>query len=346
MLFATVLHQLTFAQETRVKNVILLIGDGMGLNQVYSAMVSQGTPLNIEKLTTIGLSKTYSNNNFTADSGAGGTAIACGIKTNNGMIGMSPDSIPYPSIMEIAKKNGFSTGLVVACNVTHATPACFVAHEPNRNDSDAIAADFLKSGIDIFVGGGKTIFEQRKDNRNLSQELKNKGYAIAHSMHELETTKAEKIAALLYSNHPPQAAQRDSMLYRGTKCALTLLSKNKNGFFLMVEGSQIDWGCHLNDKNYLNNEVLDFDQVVGLAINFAQTHENTLIVVTADHETGGLTLVQGNISNKTTEEAFATKNHTGMPVPIYSYGYGCNNFKGFMENTDIFRKIKSVYGLK
>ncbi|HET7733779.1 MAG TPA: alkaline phosphatase, partial [Paludibacter sp.] len=164
------------------KNVVFLIGDGMGLAQIYAGMVANNNKLNLERCTYSGFSKTYSANKFTTDSGAGGTALACGVKTKNGMIGMSPDSVAVQSILELSSHNKLSTGIVVACAVTHATPASFIAHQVNRNMYDEIATDYLKTDIDVFIGGGRKYFEDRNDGRNLTNELKAKGYQVAYNL--------------------------------------------------------------------------------------------------------------------------------------------------------------------
>jgi alkaline phosphatase len=334
-----------FAQKSP-RNVIFLIGDGMGLSQVYAAMVSNGNHLQFERFKSVGFSKTYSYDNFTTDSGAGGTALACGVKTRNGMIGMNPDSVAVPSVLEIAEKNGLSTGIVVACALTHATPASYIAHQVNRNMYEAIAADFLKTDIDVFIGGGRKYFEQREDDRNLTDELKVRNYQIAYTMDDVRNIKTGKLAGLLYPEHNPPMPERGSMLPDATMAAIDLLDNNKKGFFLMVEGSQIDWACHDNNAEQAVQEVLDFDNVIGRVLDYAEHDGNTLVIVTADHETGGLTFPNGNMGEKTFDAAFSTKSHTGTPVPVYAFGPGAASFSGFMENTSLKAKIEKLLHLK
>jgi alkaline phosphatase len=328
-----------YAQDQKVKNIILLIGDGMGVAQIYAGMASSPVPLNFERFTTVGFSKTYSANDFTTDSAAGGTALACGVKTDNGMIGVSPDSTAVNSIMQFAEMGGLSTGLVVACNVTHATPAAFVAHQPSRKMTQEIAADYLNSGIDVFIGGGRNDFEKRKDGRNLSDELRAKNYQVVYNQKDMQAVQSGKLAALVADNHPDKAAKRDNLLENGTKKALELLKQNDNGFFLMVEGSQIDWAGHAKQSDYLVGEVLDFDKAIGIALDFADKNPGTLVIVTADHETGGLTLPEGNIAKRSFKAKFSTIRHTGVLVPIFSYGTGSEIFGGIMQNTDVFDKM-------
>jgi alkaline phosphatase len=332
--------------QKKPKNIVFMIGDGMGLAHVYAAMVSNGNKLELERCKNIGFSKTFSANNFTTDSGAGGTALACGVKTKNGMIGMNADSIPAESILELAEKNKLATGLVAACAITHATPASFIAHQVNRNMYEEIAADFLKTDIDVFIGGGRKNFEVRADGRNLSNELKTKNYQIAYTLDEVLTAKNGKLAGLLSENHSPAMPERGDMLPESTMKAIDLLDNNKKGFFLMVEGSQIDWASHDNNADLLVKEVLDFDKTVGKVLDYAKKHGNTLVIITADHETGGLTLPKGNIKEKQIKANFSTKDHSGIVVPIYSYGPGSEKFQGFMDNTAMKEKMETLLNLK
>lgn len=330
----------------RPKNVILMIGDGMGLAQMYTGMVKNGNKLSLERCTYTGLMKTYSANNFTTDSGAGGTAIATGVKTKNGMIGMNPDSVAVESILEKAEKNNLATGMVVACAVTHATPATFIAHQVNRNMYEEIAADYLKTDIDVFIGGGKKYFSDRVDGKNLIQSLEKRDYQMVYSQEELNKISKGKVAGLLYDDHNPPMPQRGNMLPVSTAKAIELLDDNHKGFFMMIEGSQIDWACHANDSDWVAREVIDFDKTVGVALDYAAKSKNTLVIVTADHETGGLTLPKGDIKEEKYESEFSTKDHSGVPVIVYAYGPGAEQFKGFMENTDIKGKIESLLKLK
>lgn len=330
--------------EQKIKNVIFLIGDGMGLNQVYAAMSKSDNKLNIERCQSIGFSKTYSADNYTTDSAAGGTALSSGTKTNNGVIGMNSDSVAIPSILQIAKQNKLSTGIVVTSSVTHATPASFLAHQINRKMEEEIALDILASDADVFIGGGKDFFTKRKDGKDLTKELAQKGYGIYYTLESASNSKSKKIAGLFAPNGMPSIKEgRGNMLPQSTQLALNTLSQNKKGFFLMVEGSQIDWGGHANDIDYIVNETLDFDKAVGVAMDFADKHKGTLVIVTADHETGGLSIMNGNKAKKEIQTAFTTTNHSSVPVPIYTYGTGAKKFSTFLENTDIEKILIELY---
>lgn len=340
------LTNISISAQKKPKNVIFLIGDGMGIPQVYAGMVANGNKLALERCTFSGFSKTYSANNFTTDSGAGGTALACGVKTKNGMIGMRPDSVAVESILELADRNSLSTGIVVACALTHATPAAFIAHQFNRDKYEEIATDYLKTDIDVFIGGGRKYFENRTDERKLTNELKAKNYQIAYNLADVKAIKSGKLAGLLYEDQNPPMPERGNMLPESTMAAIDILGNNKKGFFLMVEGSQIDWASHDNNSKQVVREMLDFDKTIDQVLDFAQKDENTLVIITADHETGGMTLLNGTFGSDEMKAVFTSKNHSGVPVPVFAYGPGAENFTGFMENISFKDKIEKLLKLK
>jgi alkaline phosphatase len=322
-------------RQPKVRNIILFIGDGMGTAQVYAGMTMNGDPLVLESFPFTGFSKTYSSDNYVTDSGAGGTAIACGIKTRNGMIGVGPDSVAVTSIVEIAHKNGLATGVLSTSAITHATPASFVAHNSGRGNYEDIARDFMNGTVDVFIGGGESHFRDRKDGADLTMVLKEKGYDVVYDIEELKKSGSQKIAGLLAKEHMPKAMEgREGMLAQMTAKAIETLSSDKDGFFLMVEGSMIDFGGHAKDFPYTVSEVIDLDLAVGVAREFADKNGETLIVVTADHETGGLTLPGGDLkSRKVSSNFIQSGNHTGVMVPIFSSGPGAERFSGIHENT-------------
>lgn len=333
------------SDESKVKNVILLIGDGMGTAQVYAG-ITANNGLNIERSQFVGFSKTYSADQYITDSAAGGTALATGVKTNNGAIGVDPDGKPVKSILEIAAENGLATGLVASCAITHATPASFVAHQPSRNMQEEIAQDFLNSDISVFIGGGRKYFNDRTDDKNLLTELANKGFSIALDMETVNEINEGKLAALIFEDHPTTYPDRGEFLPESTQKAIELLEDNSKGFFLMVEGSQIDWGGHANEVEYTVNEVLDFDRAVKIAFDYADRNPGTLVVVTADHETGGMSITDGSFQTGEVEASWGTGGHTSVMVPVFSYGTGAEQFAGIYENTDVFNKILSLYNFE
>ncbi|WP_297101000.1 alkaline phosphatase [uncultured Draconibacterium sp.] len=324
------------------KNIIFLIGDGMGVSQVFSGITANQGHLFIENCRHIGFSKTQSADNYITDSAAGGTALACGVKTYNGAIGVDADTAKVKSILEEAVDKGLATGLVSTSAITHATPASFIAHQPSRNMYEDIAADFLDTDIDVFIGGGNDHFTKRKDGRNLANELKEKGYTVETDINKIAKVKSGKLAGLTAGVHTGRTAERGDMLPVATKTALDILDNNDKGFFLMVEGSQIDWGGHASSTVYIVEDMLDFDQTIGKALEFAAKDGETLVLVTADHETGGMALTGGDMSTGKVKADYPTTGHSAVMVPVFAYGPGAEEFMGIMENTDIHDKMKKL----
>lgn len=329
------------------KNIILLIGDGMGTAQVYAGYTAKKGIMNITGMPVSGFSVTYSADDYITDSGAGGTALSTGVKTKNGSIGVDSSGKRLETILEMAEKRGLSTGLVSTSSITHATPASFIAHTANRSKYSDIAFDFLKTDIDVFIGGGYKDFAKRADSLNLIDSLKARGYFVARSLKDVNVKTTNRLAALLADEHMPQMSKgRGNMLPDATEMALNILDKNNKGFFIMVEGSQIDWGGHANDAGYIVDEMVDFDNAVGKALEFARKDGETLVLVTADHETGGFGIIGGSITNGIVQGAFLIKDHTASMVPVFAYGPGSKTFTGVQDNTDIFKKCVKLFGFK
>lgn len=324
------------------KNIILLIGDGMGVSQVFSGITGNGGHLYLDNFKHIGFSKTSSGNNYITDSAAGGTALAAGVKTYNGAIGVGMDKQPVKSILEEAVENGLATGLVSTSAITHATPASFIAHQASRNSYEDIAADFLKTDIDVFIGGGYNHFTKREDGRNLVADLEAKGYKVLQNLNEIANVKSGKLVGLTASEHNGRVSERGDMLPVSTRTALNILKNNKKGFFIMIEGSQIDWAGHDNNTTQSVEEMLDFDKAVGEALKFAAANRNTLVIVTADHETGGKAITGGDMKTGMVKGTFATGGHTAVMVPLFAWGPGAQEFMGIMENTDVHKKMRKL----
>ena len=338
----------TFTQDfksSKPRNVIVMIGDGMGVAQVSAGLTANGGHLFLDNFKHVGFSKTHSSDNYITDSAAGGTALSTGQKTYNGAIGVNTDTVAIKTILEMAEDKQMATGLVSTSAITHATPASYIAHQGSRGSYEDIAADFLKTDIDVFIGGGYKHFTQRADKRDLPLELKQKGYQVVRSMDEIAKVKSGKLAGLTADEHNEVFPQRKMDLPLSTETALNILDQNEKGFFIMIEGSQIDWGGHANNTIYVVNEMLDFDRAVGRALEFAARDGETLIIVTADHETGGMALVDGNMNTGMVKAAFPTGGHTAILVPVFSYGPGAEVFTGIMDNTDIPKKIMKLLGL-
>jgi alkaline phosphatase len=351
--FSTQLFNYSFSQSSPLKNgrhpqnVILMIGDGMGVSQIYAGMVANKNTLHLERAHFIGFHKNQAADAFITDSAAGATAFAIGKKAKNGGIGVDAKDQPSQTILEAAEKRGLATGLVATCSITHATPGSFIAHQPSRGMTQEIAADFLKTDIDVFIGGGRNDFAVRKDGKNLIDSLKAHQYQVAESMDDIEKITSGKLAGFLADKEQPRVSQgRGDQLSRSTKTALNLLKQNKKGFFLMVEGSQIDWGGHANDTQYIVEEMVDFDKVIGEVFDFAEKDGNTLVIITADHETGGFAISGGSTATGELKGSFTTKGHTGVVIPVLAFGPGAEAFSSFYENTAIFDKMMKALKLK
>ena len=332
--------------ENDVKNIILMIGDGMGLGQVTLARLEaagQDGLLHMDTFPVTGLMRTHSANALVTDSAASGTAMACGIKTNNHMIGMDPDGKKYLSILEAAREHSMSTGLVVTSSITHATPACFAAHVESRHNETAIAKQLIDGKINVLFGGGRSFFlpahkgGERKDRLNLIEEAQNRGYVYISTGNEMKNTQ-EPFMLGLFQNNELLFDETEPSLSELTIKAIEILNANENGFFLMVEGSQIDWACHDNNKKNMIERTLAFDEAVKSVRDFAEKDGRTLVIVTADHETGGL-VVLGNGEDFKIQNQWATGGHSAMPVPVYAFGPGAFLFTGVYDNTDLAKKM-------
>ncbi len=339
------------------KNVILLIGDGMGLSQVSAGFYFQEEPSHFARFPYIGLINTSASSHKITDSAAGATAFSAGRKTYNGAIAVGPDSSDVATIIERVSPQGLRTGLVATSSITHATPAAFYAHVPSRNMHEAIAADLAASEVDFFAGGGLQFFARRSDGLDYLARLAEAGFAVDTTAlpagaDALETGK--KYGYLLSDDGLPRMLDgRGDFLPQATQLALDFLARDDAGFFLMVEGSQIDWGGHANEADYLISEQLDFDRTVGRALDFAEQQGNTLVVVTADHETGGFTLSSSLVELENGRTAtsynrlngtFSTGGHSATLIPVFAYGPGAERFAGVYENTAIYDKILEATG--
>ena len=333
----------------KAKNIILMIGDGMGITQISAGMYSNSNTLNLERFKNIGLHKCYSSDALVTDSAAGATAFSSGIKTYNGAIGVDPDSIAVGTILEEAEVKGLKTGLVATSTIDHATPASFIAHNKSRQNYEEIALDFLQTDTEIFIGGGQKSFERRvMDDRNLTEELRAKGYSVFSfvdtEIDEIDMSKVEKLMYYTADKSPLPVSQGRDYLNPASHLAINHLNKsNDKGFFLMIEGSQIDWGGHANDANWIITEMLDFDKTIGSVLDFAEQDGNTLVIVTADHETGGFA-IQKESKMDSLVTAFTSDYHTGDLIPVFAFGPGAEMFQGIYENTAIYNKMRDAFG--
>ncbi len=356
------------------KHIVLIIGDGTGLAQwsAYNAKRTQGinsmdsAAVVFTDFPVIGFSLTSSADAFITDSGAGATALATGKKANNYMIGMAADSTKPITISEIAHRMGKSTGIAVTCELTHATPGSFFAHQPSRKLMNEIGADFItgmsphdladlqerngqtdvgsqfvkKGSIDVALGGGRKYFD--------TNALKNNGYAIGTGYEAMKQLQNQSRRVVFYDDQPfpPKAHEgrnKEGMyLADASESMLNTMFLNPKGSFTMIEGSQVDWAGHENDSTYLMSEMEDFDVAIRRVIAMAKVDKNTLVIVTADHETGGLSLTEWDKARSQPAMHFSTGHHTGIPVPVFAYGPGAELFSGAYQNTEIFTKIQDL----
>ena len=319
----------------------------MSLPQVFATMLATGEDLAFCQFPYTGIVDTRSKSNTITDSAAGGTALACDKKTKNGMVGMDADTLAMESILDVFANHGKSTGIVVTCYSGHATPATFFAKVPNRKMYEDIAVQMAESDkLNVMIAGGRKHFDQRKDSLNLIERMENElGWKVYDTLADIDTT-CMKYAVLAARGHMPKYPERGEFLPEGVKTALKTLEQDEDGFFLMVEGSQIDFACHAHDSVNMVDETVDFSNAVQVALDYAKTHDNTLVLVTADHETGGLTMIdpQGHYSNVSFN--YSTHSHTCLPVMIYAYGPGAEQFTGWMQNNEVKAKILKACGFE
>lgn len=323
-------------KKQKPKNVILLIGDGNGLTQISSATLANNGELSLTQLKSIGFLKTQSADDFTTDSAGAGTAISTGEKTNNRAIGTDVTGLPIPNITEILTKRGFNTGVISTDNITGATPSSFYAHRTDRGMEAGIAADLNKAQLNLFIA------RKTDDVKGVGDA----GFKIVNDINTIGQSVDEKIGAWLNYDKGELLETHVEKLASATKNGIAFLSQKKKPFFLMSEGADIDSYGHRNSISGVITESISFDRAITEALKFADVDKNTLVIITADHETGGLTIPQGDLSKHEIEADFTTHDHTAMMVPIFAYGPMSQEFQGVYENNEVFHKILKVLGLK
>lgn len=334
----------------RPKNIILMIGDGMGVAQITAGRTFKGT-LELERFKQMGLLITHvDDKHYVGESAGGATAMATGVKSYQG-IAVHPDSTPAITALEKAKLLGKKTGIVTVCSITHATPAAFVAHVPHRSMELEIASQISDAQTDIYLGSGWGWFlplekgGRRKDGRDLIEKMVSKGYSYFSTPEEFysfDFRSSKRVLGLFAENHVGYAQIRKPSLKEMTSRAIQYLSSGAEGFFLMIEGSQIDWAGHANLSDQIMIEMADFDDAIGVALDFSEKNKETLLIITADHETGGYSLVGGSISKRTVKGHFATDKHSAAMVPIFSYGPNSGRFTGIIDNTVVGKQLLEI----
>ncbi|MBO5876023.1 MAG: alkaline phosphatase [Bacteroidales bacterium] len=325
----------------KVKNIIFMIGDGMGLEQISAAWVCNGGKLNLDNFTNVGIQRTYSANKLVTDSAAAGSALATGQKTNNGMISMNPDTVAVKSLAEEAMEKGKRAGAAVTCRVTDATPAVFFSHAPSRKLMDDIAVQMTNSGLYFLSGGGTKYWSGREDGVDLVGQAEAMGYTYVETKEEMMAVEEGPVIALMDEYELQPALDRGDILPSSVQKALQVLD-NKKGFFLMIEGSMIDDGGHDNKAGKTMEEIFDFDRTLGLVLEWAEKDGQTLVIVTADHATGGMTLLGGSIDGQRIRVNYSTTGHNGVALPVFAWGPHAEDFVGIYENAELSDKIRAL----
>lgn len=386
MILMTLLYILTAVSccnmqkdEPQVRNVIYLIGDGMGFGAVTSLLLTEDDVTGFEQAPVIGLNETCSANNYVTDSPAGGTALATGVRTRNGYCGLDPDGNQLTSILLKAQAMGKKTGIVVNTTLTEATPASFYAGVTSRKMTYDIAQQFTASGVDVAIGSGLDHFIDRPDSLDLTETLINKGYDVylnwsavlntpsdrfvgilpMADVHRQESGRSEagaavghevclaaRLAAASGEEGASDLSEPEVYLQKATAKALEVLSRdNEQGYFLMIESALIDGYGHNNDSEGMIAEMKEFDALLRQLAAYVDQNPETLLVVTADHETGGTWLTYTGYEvggSSPITMSYSSRGHSGVVVPIFAYGAGAESFAGVMKNTDIPKKIESL----
>jgi alkaline phosphatase len=348
-------ERLNLVADRAINKVIFMIGDGTGVAQLYSGQLNEvgpGGKLHVQRFPVTGLITTYAADNLITDSAAGATAYSCGIKTNNGVIAQDENGNDCVTLLEFAQQKGMGTGIISTSGITHATPASFVSHIDSRSKYSQIAEQMVYANVDVMLGGGYEYFvpmdstgSSREDNVDLIPVFDEQGYSVVFTHDEMMATESDKMVGLFSDGGMPSENRTPTLSEMTTK-ALQMLDKKENGFFLMVEGSQIDWGGHGNDTPYVLREVKDFDDAIGVAISYAENNPGTLVIVTADHETGGMTFNGANSDGSIMDIAWTTSGHTGTPIPLMAYGPHAVEFSGWWDNTEIGQKVAELFGFE
>lgn len=356
---APYLPELSLVQDTTIRNVILFIGDGMGISQIAATRYRYFGPrgkLHMERLPVTGLVSTYpAGGELITDSGAAATALATGRKTRRGMISMTPDSIKHLTIMEAMRNAGYATGLVTTSDITDATPAAFASHVLTRKSQVKIARQLIDSRINVLIGGGETFHGAEMgsgEKSRIMEYAETNGYRIFMDKAALLSTEAEYVLGLFEGVSAGLLDKELSFntkaptLAESTRKAIELLSKNDKGFMLVVEEEGSDTGSHINRPDFVTRHVKNLDDAIQEALLFARRNKQTLLIVTADHETGGMTFPAAGSHPGAVVAAWATSGHSGQPVPLFAYGPHAIAFTGMLDNTEVPKIIAEKLGLK
>ena len=349
--------------KNKPKNIILLISDGMSLTQVSAYRLLKGGPnerIAVDKFPVSGIVLTHSENAIVTDSASSATAFSTGRKTNNGALGLDEDNKILENFTEIIDRYGYVSSLISTSEITHATPAAYASHVDLRWKTDEISIQMMESNVMTILGGGRHFFlpedlgGKRSDGLNLLEQMESSRMVMTEKkeLDSFDHSDLGKVVGLFADEALRDKEKPENHVFEPSSSEMLNFAINRSekfnengckGFFIMLEGSQVDWAGHANDLNYLKREMQDFDEAVELALDYATQNPDTLVIATADHETGGLLIESSSPTDYTAPEVKFSFNtgigygsHTGVPVPVYAYGPGSENFTGTLDNTDIF----------
>lgn len=349
--------------KNKPKNIILLISDGMSLTQVSTYRLLKGGPnerIAVDKFPVSGIVLTHSENAIVTDSASSATAFSTGRKTNNGALGLDEDNKILENFTEIIDRYGYVSSLISTSEITHATPAAYASHVDLRWKTDEISLQMMESNVMTILGGGRHFFlpedlgGRRSDGLNLLEQMESSRMVMTEKkeLDSFDHSNLGKVVGLFADEALRDKEKPENHVFEPSSSEMLNFAINRSekfnengckGFFIMLEGSQVDWAGHANDLNYLKREMQDFDEAVELALDYATQNPDTLVIATADHETGGLLIESSSPTDYTAPEVKFSFNtgigygsHTGVPVPVYAYGPGSENFTGTLDNTDIF----------
>ncbi|MBO7419000.1 MAG: alkaline phosphatase [Bacteroidaceae bacterium] len=381
------------------KNIVLFISDGMGVAQWQAGAIANGGKLNVGKMTHGGLMTTNPCDKFCGDAPSHCTALACGVNSHQGAVGVDKDNNPVKNIIELAKEAGLATGIVSSNTLVEGSNVSFIGHAQNRMMTEQITAQYVDTGVDVFIGAGEAFFtnsvkgfgppsgvtvsnaqvsqredgnaqqgaprlqggpgaggagqmtfEPRSDGRDLLGELRQKGWQVCSTWDDIKQVKSGKLAGFTNKVDTPNLANgRDKAMYPDeVSLALDLLSQNDNGFFLLTSSMFTDRASHNGKTELLCQEAINMDEAIGRAIDFADEHGDTLVLVAGSPEASGMTIVGGDVATGQVEAKWTMPgmaNHSGVMVPYFAYGAGAAQFVGAMLNTELFFKMKTALDL-
>jgi alkaline phosphatase len=378
-------HTTAKANAKSPKNIVLISADGMGVCQWQAGMIAAKGKLNLSRMQSSGLVTTNPADVFCGDAPSHSTALATGFNSKKGAVSVDFDNKPIKNITELVKEKGMAAGIVSANSLVEGSIVPFVGHAPNRMALEPLTAGFVDGNIDVFIGAGSDFFTksvqggfgpgagggqggqrpggqgapgaqggpgaamqfgERKDNRNLVNELKSKGWQVCHSIDEIKQVKSGKLAGFTGEQSNPNIQQgRGDMFPASVETALKILQNQSNGFFLMVGDMYVDRASHNGRIELLCDETIDLDRAVGKALDFAEKDGNTLVLVVGSPEASGMSLVDGNIAEGKVEAKWSMPgmaNHSGTQVPMFAFGPGAEDFAGVWENTELFTKMRKL----